>query len=343
MAGIISPELSLIIDSKVKPSLRYAIRYWYLLILSLLTGSLIGYYFIRNVKPVYTSSFTFVLSTEQGGSGVSGLAAQLGLDGGSSGGGTIFTGENIIELFKSRNLIGDALFIKIEPAKDETLLDLVASSHYNALYKQVKPLGTDPTKFNRKQTALFRQAITLVSKSFVVFKKDKKLIFYVINASDTNADVAYFISKIMLDQTSKYFIETKTKGALESVKLLKHEADSLSRLLQATYNSSAAVNDRTYNLNPSISIQRSGIQFNQSKASTFSSSYAQVMQSLESQKLSLQKETPLYKIIDEPELPLTGAGPNKKVHILVAALAALFLMFGLLISDYLYQTKNDLI
>jgi uncharacterized protein involved in exopolysaccharide biosynthesis len=318
----------------------FLLRRWYLLLLALLAGGALVYYRVSKVKPQYTATISFVLSTDQKDrNAFSGLASQLGFDGITASPDNIFSGENIIELFKSRKLISNALLTEIDKKSHLTLVNYIAQREYAAFYKRLGPFGKDPLVYNAAQLRLFRMIISKVSTSVTVFKKDKKLIFYLISAKSADPGVAYNLSKYMLDQTSKYFIDTKTKVASTSVNLLRHEADSLARVLMNTYSSTAAMNDRTYNLNPSISIQRSGLMFSQAKASALSSAYIEVMRNLEIAKINLQKETPLYRIIDEPELPLFAIKPNVKRKVFIGAFIGLCLMAAVLAGWRFYKTN----
>jgi hypothetical protein len=146
----------------------------------------------------------------------------------------------------------------------------------------------------------------------------------------------HIIYLYILHQVSRSFIDTKTNVTLTSVILLKHEADSLATVLNNIYSSNAAAIDRTYNLNPSMTIQRSGSLFSQAKASALAAAYTEVMRNLEVAKINLQKETPLYKIIDEPELPLLATEVNKTKHIFLTSIVGLIFMLMLLIGEYLY-------
>jgi uncharacterized protein involved in exopolysaccharide biosynthesis len=70
----------------------------------------VGYAFMQ--KPTYTASLSFALEDEKSGggglSGALGLASSLGIDLGGSAGGA-FTGANLLELMKSRNIVEKAL------------------------------------------------------------------------------------------------------------------------------------------------------------------------------------------------------------------------------------------
>ncbi|MEO8886357.1 MAG: hypothetical protein ABI367_09860 [Mucilaginibacter sp.] len=293
----------------------------------------------KPLKPMYSANFTFVLSTEQrGNNGLAGLAAQLGFDATTGSTENIFSGDNIIEFFKSRSLIGAALMSEVDSVSHQTLLNYIAKNSYAKLYQQLGPFGSNPKTYSKLQLRLYRNIISYVSQSFTVFKKDKKLVFYIISARSTNPNMAYYIAKYMLDETSNYFITTKTKVTATSVELLKKEADSLGKVLQNTYSSSAAMLDRTYNLNPSVTVQRSSSQFNQAKANAFASAYSEVMRNLEVAKMNLQRETPLYRIIDEPELPLIApVGQTLLSHIIGASVLGFFLMIVIIIGEYFYK------
>lgn len=320
---------------------KYLLKYWYLMLLAAAVGGIIGVVKVYKKKPVYVATFNFVLSTDQKDrNAFAGLASQLGFDGITSSPDNIFSGDNIIELFKSRKLIGSALQSVVDSTSHQTLLNYIVQNEYPKIYKNLGPFNQSPATYSPIKTKLYRKIITEVGLSFTVFKKDKKLIFYLINASSTNPNIAYYVSKYMLGETSSYFIDTKTKVAATSVKLLQHEADSLARVLSGTAVSTASTLDRTYNLNPSLSIQRSSLMFSQAKVTAFGSAYAEVMRNLEISKINLQKETPLYRIIDEPELPLIAQPAGKVKHVLITTIIGFVLMMLLLGGDYLYKNLN---
>jgi len=317
----------------------YLLKKWYFLVLALGIGAGYGYYKVHKVQPTYTASYTFVLSTDQTGrgNGLAGLASQLGFDGLTSSPDNIFSGDNIIELFKSRKLIGAALLSEVDTVSHETLLNYMLQRQFAKMYKKLGPFNKNPASYDTTRTRVYRMLISRVGASFQVFKKDKKLIFYIISATNTDSGVAYYVAKNVLSETSQYFIDTRTKVSANSVQLLKHEADSLGGVLSSTFSSTAAMNDRTYNLNPSRTVQRSSSIFNQAKATAFAGAYTEVMRNLEIAKINLQKETPLYRIIDEPELPLYAVAPSKFKQVIYLSLIALVLMGAALISIRFYK------
>ncbi len=311
-------------------------RKWHLCLLAIVLSAAIGFWLKPADKTTYTATISFVLSTETKSSGLSGIASQFGLEVGTGGSENIFSGDNIIELFKSRKMVSNALMHEID-GSDTNLLTYITNRLYPAESKSLLPFPGSIEKFSFKQKAIFIKISKLVAASFSVFKKDKKLIFYLISATSTDSGIAYHIAKNMLDQTSQYFIETKTRVATSGLELLSKEADSLSTLLGFTFRASASLADRSFNINPSISTQRSGAQLNQAKAAALGAAYTEVMRNLEIAKINVQKETPLFQVIDEPALPLLPQVSSGKGTIYWAAILGLIIMIGLLSLEQLFS------
>ena len=77
-------------------------------------------------KPAYASSTTFILEEKSAsGGGLAGIASQVGLDLGSLGSGSsLFTGDNILDIIKSRVIIEKVLLTPISGSAGKTLADL---------------------------------------------------------------------------------------------------------------------------------------------------------------------------------------------------------------------------
>ncbi|MEJ7588737.1 MAG: Wzz/FepE/Etk N-terminal domain-containing protein, partial [Ferruginibacter sp.] len=95
---------------KMREGYSYLLSKWRIIFLFAIAGALLGlsYSFIK--KPVYTAYLSFALEDDQqdGLSGALGLVSQFGFDIGESGGG-MFSGANLIELFKSRTMVEQTL------------------------------------------------------------------------------------------------------------------------------------------------------------------------------------------------------------------------------------------
>src|SRR3990167_3080180 len=100
---------------KAREWYAYLLSQWKIIVLAGLIGATIGlaYSFIK--KPIYTATLSFALEDEKSGGGLGGalgLASSFGIDLGG-GGGSIFTGSNLTELFKSRTMVEQTLLTPV--------------------------------------------------------------------------------------------------------------------------------------------------------------------------------------------------------------------------------------
>jgi uncharacterized protein involved in exopolysaccharide biosynthesis len=312
-------------------------KYWLLGILSI--SALFGYYQAKKVKPKYVATITFVLAPEQKPNLGSGFSMQM-IFNNLNDNDNIFSGQNILNFFKSRKIIGKSLTSVTDTNTNELLVNLIARKHFKVEFKKIGVFENDPAKYSPEKIKLFREIITYVENKFVVYKKDKNLVFHSIETTDTSPEVSYYISKNVLSQTSKYFIETKTKVKRENIKLLQHVSDSISAVISNLYLNSARINDRTFNLNPSVSILRSKSSFINTKIMALNEGYRQLISTLGNAKMSLRQETPLYQIIDMPDLPLTAIRPNYYIYITISVFLTFLISLAIVIVYVIIKTHK---
>ncbi len=108
--------------------------------------------------------------------------------------------------------------------------------------------------------------------------------------------------------------------------MLQNEADSLRNVLGDAITSAGSQTDKTFNLNLAYQVRRSGAQQSQVKGSALGEAYGEVLKNLEIAKITLQKETPLYQIIDEPTLPLVKEKTGKLMGLIVGGFIGAFLI-----------------
>ena len=326
-------EISVVdIASGIRYFFNFVFRYWLIILVAGLIGGGCGYFISRLFKPKYTAGLTFVLSSESKSGGLSGLASQFGLDFGSSSGNDMFSGENIITLFKSKRMIKLVLF-KTVPQTNERLINIISRDltldkkwAANERTKSLFPFPNDPSQLTPVQDSLFRELYSvIVEKMMNVSRPDKKLSVYELTTTSTDPTFACYLTRYLMDETAKFYIETKTSISKKNLAMLQREADSLKSLLGGAISTTAAETDRTFALNPALQIQRAPAQKSLVRTTVLSTAYGEVVKNLEIAKVTLQKETPLYQIIDVPELPLKA----KKVSGLLCAL------IGILVGEFI--------
>lgn len=325
---------------QLKDWFKYVYSYRKIFIITIIFGAGIGLLLSYNDKPSYIASTTFVLeesgSSAGGISQYAGLASAVGLDLNSVGGG-LFQGDNIFELYKSRNMIESALLTEVNvDGNIQTLLDrYVTFKGLKEAWESEGLLGTtsfhasNRLKFTRQQDSLLAVIVKdIKSTMLLVHKPDKKnSIIEVLVTSDDEVFSKNF-NTILVKKVNDFYIETKTKNALESIRNIEIQADSIRAVLNSAISNSFSAEDATPNLNPTRQILRSSGRKSQVDAEMNKALMTQLVQNLGIAKLSLKKETPLIQLINEPRYPLEVQKLGKKYAII----------FGVLFSSLILTT-----
>ncbi|MDQ6814069.1 MAG: hypothetical protein M3040_10040 [Bacteroidota bacterium] len=325
----------------IKKVSRYLLHKWLTIMLIAVAGGLVAFFYAANKKPTYTALLTFVLSSESRVSGLTSLASQLGFASGASGGSDLFAGDNILTLFESRNMTGRTLF-KIPPGQHQTLLNIfVKAKELDKEWKKFPatqnafPFPNDPAKITGVQDSLIREVhASIIAKHLQVGRPNKALSSYTLSVTSVNETFSYYFTNFLMKETASFFIETKTRLAKQNLEMVQKEADSLRRLLGNTITATAASVQRTYNMNPAMQVERAPIQRNQANASFLTNAYSEIAQNVIIAKLDLQKQMPLYQIIDEPTLPLKAVYSNPYLYFFAGFLATAFLTIVVLLVVY---------
>lgn len=267
-------------------------------------------------KPItYTSKLTFVVEESKGGGSslLSGLAGQLGFDlGGISGTGGVLAGDNVMQLLKSQKMIKNTLLTPYDSIKGISLADKYAESNklvsvwakkYNNGQALRFPMGD--SQYTRLQDSLIHVIIKKITESELsVSKPDKKLSFFEASVTMKNEEVARLFTTRLIDQATRFYIDTKTRRQRNNVNRLQLRADSIGRLLnQKTYSASAA-NKVLLDVNPAYPTADVGVQLKERDKMMLQTIYAEIVKNLEISRTMLIQETPTFQVVDEPELPL---------------------------------------
>ncbi len=288
----------------------FLLKKWLLIVIVVVIGSVLGFAYAFFKKPTYTGELTFVLSSGSSESSLYSLASQFGFSTGSSGE-DLFSQDNLIWLMQSKKLMSRALFREV-PNTGETLLNLYLREQNmpklwekNPHLKKQYPFPNDIKKITPVQDSLLGELCTGLTKGTInIDQPDKKLNLFKVATTFTDPVFACYLTKYLVYESSAFYIETKVSSARKNLTMLQHEADSLQGLLSRSIIAAASNADRTFNLNPALQIQRVPIQRSQIDAAVTQAAYTEVVKNLEIAKITLEKEYPIYQLLDEPSLPL---------------------------------------
>lgn len=291
-------------------------KYWLQLLLASMAGGLLGLGYFWLVKPTYTARLSFVVeeSKQSGGSVLSALAGQFGVDiGGMSGTSGVLAGDNVQELLKSRSLIKRVLLSKSPIDSSHSVADDYATAYgWKSKWSEKPSIGTNNATFpiggkhlSRIQDSLLQVIMKrMLEKELTVSKPDKKLGFFELNVTNKQELLSQYICLQLIKEATAFYIDTKTRRLKINVDRLQRKSDSLEYLLNRKTISTLSKNQEMLNINPAFTTAGADVEISNRDKIMMSTIYAEVVKNLEISKMSLIQETPTVQLVDLPELPL---------------------------------------
>lgn len=296
----------LLTRSRIRNTVKYLKKKRFIILAAIVAGGVFGVVYCSIKKPLYKAELTFSLEDEDklGSGSLLNLASQFGLDIGGSVGG-IFTGDNIIELYKSRKIIENSLLQPYDNSNQtfaDAYLDISGKRRSANPASSLFPLNSSK-KFTRLQDSIMGSLHEFFMKALLnVDKPDKRLNIYKVTFKSTNENFSKLYTETLVAEVSKFYTETKTKRAKQNVEILQNRVDSIRNVYNSALYGKASLIDA--NLNPIFQEPLVGIQKKQTDITVMGTAYGELLKNLELAKYSLLKQTPFLQIIDEPKYPL---------------------------------------
>ncbi len=303
------------------------------------------------LKPIkYTARSSFVVedSKSLGGSGIMGaLSGQFGSEIMSAlGGSNLLSGENIIELSKSRSLLRKT-FLSAYTNTNYSLADKYAetlklkkkwenSSKVNAHIN----FSLDKKQYTRIEDSLLNTLIDrVIKKDIQVFKPDRRLSLFEINITMLDEQLASLFCQRLLSNTSDLYINAKTKRIRGNISRLQHLADSLQQHANKKIQSAAASDFKLLDINPQYIQENVNSTIDSRDQALSGTIYAEVLKNLEISKVSLLQETPTIQLVDTPDTPL----PDNEIEWYEGLLGGLFagLFMSAFVFVFLYEPATE--
>jgi hypothetical protein len=301
---------------KVKEWYAYLFTQWKIIVFAGVIGAVLGltYSFIK--KPVYTATLTFALEDEKSGGGLGGalgLASSFGIDLGG-GGGSIFTGSNLTELFKSRTMVEQTLMTPVTVnGKVISLAEMYIQNNKwrdswddNPKYNRIEFSPKMKRKyFTRVHDSILGVIYQNLSKSSLsVAQRDKKIAIISMDVASTNELFSLYFCEALARQVGKFYVTTKSKKARMNMEILERQTDSIRTELNNAITGVAVATDNTFMLNPALNVRRTPSARREVDVQANTAILTELVKQAELAKVTLRKETPLIQVIDRPILPL---------------------------------------
>jgi hypothetical protein len=328
----------------------YLLSQWKVIVLAGIVGAGLGLAYSFSKKPVYTASLSFALEDEKGGGGLGsalGLASSLGLDLGG-GGGSIFTGSNLTELFKSRAMVEQTLLSPVVvDGKTISLAEMYIQNNGwrdswkdKSKFKSIQFLpDTKRAYFTRVHDSILGVMYQNLSNAgLVIGQKDKKVAIITIDMSSPNELFAKYFTEALVKEVSDFYVTTKSKKARLNMDILERQTDSIRGALNGAITGVAVANDNTFGLNPAMNVRRAPSARRQVDVQANTAILTELVKQTELAKVTLRKETPLIQVIDRPILPLKKEKFGKSKGIVMGGFLAGFLVVLVLIVRRLLKS-----
>jgi hypothetical protein len=253
------------------------------------------------------------------------------------GGSNLLSGENILELAKSRSLLRKTLLTPYGNT-NFSLADKYAESHkLKRKWENSKKVNTlisfaiNKQKFTRVEDSLLNTLIDrIIKKDIQLFKPDRRLSLFEINITMRDEQLATLFCERLLAKTSDLYIDAKTKRIRGNVGRLQHLADSLQRYANKKIKSAAISDFQIMDINPQYVTENVNSTIEARDQALSGTIYSEVLKNLEISKASLLQETPTIQIVDSPDTPL----PDNKIEWYEGLFAGLFA--GLFMSIFVF-------
>ena len=313
---------------------KYLLSIWWLLLLLAVITGLAGIWYASTQPVKYDSHLTFVLDQSGGDGGVSSavnLAAQLGFNIG--GGDELFSGDNILEIIKSRRIVEKVLLsVDTFAGKPFTLIEY----HLHGINKE-KPGEKNSTDTIHFQPVNDRRKLSYAQDSVLYHtyqefttdyikadRPDKKLNIFSIVVSSQDEKFAKVFTDRLIHETDSFYTDISSKKERETLEILEQRVATMRGNLSSSISDRAASQDA--NLNPAFSAAQVPLQKQQANIQVYGGAYAEMFKNLELARFQYLKKIPLIQIIDEANYPMKKVKVGKLKTGLIFSIASVFIL-----------------
>ncbi|MEP7106637.1 MAG: hypothetical protein ABI760_01620 [Ferruginibacter sp.] len=326
-------------------------KWWLFLIIGFLAG-VYGVFDAGSKKPVFESRLTFAIdagSNDGPASAALNLAAQFGLGLGS--GQTMFDGDNILEIMKSRRIVENVLLsVDTFQGKPFTLAEYyIEMSEFrkvldnNSRTKNLHyPVGSSKTALNYLQDSILNNLYLGFNMEYIIAERpDKKLSIYELRIKSFDEKFSKIFTDRIIEEAGIFYTEITSKKDRETLEILEQRVASLKSNVGASIHSKASGQDA--NVNPAFIASQSPILMQQYNMQAYGEAYKEMFKTLEMARYQYLKKIPLLQIIDPADYPMKRVKQGRlKTAIIYSAVSCFVLLFILWVTG-LFKKKYTIL
>lgn len=330
------------IVNTVSGLITFLVKKWWLLVMAVLLGAGAGALYFSLQKPKFEAVSTFILEEKQGGSGgLSSIASQFGIDIGSmGGGGSFFTGDNILDILKSKSILQKVLLSQVDSATSNSpsLADLYLDfSGLKAHWKNKGNLGSINFAGSKPMNPVQDSVLNIIydritKKSLTVDRTNKRGTIIKVEMVSENSIFAKLMTERLVQEASKMYLNVKMGTAVANINRLQRRSDSLLALLNHKSFTVAAV--QTLDANPGMKTLAIPTEIATRDRTVLATLYTEVTKNLETSKVLLSQQTPVIQALDSPGLSLYDNKKSLFFLVFVGAFVSVTVFMGLICAAY---------
>lgn len=345
-------EISIIeIIKTLKTYWNYLLTKLVIILIVGLSGGALGLVASLLTKPTYTAHLSFALVEKNSGGGLADLASSFGFGGLAGGSNGAFSGDNLLEIIKSRYAIEKTLLTPVVyKGKTQNLVeayidfnkfrkDWLKNKKNKELQQLHFPLEQSRESFTRLQDSVLYVFYKCISdpKTLTILRKDKKNSIVNIDFASNDELFSKLFVETLMSQTYLFYKQTKTAQSKANIDMMQHTADSIKGLYEAALYKGAGISQ--VNINQALQYAAVPRIKQERDVQLYGAVYGEVLKNLETLKLDMARETPIVQLIDTPRMPLKKDRLGKAKGIILGGLLGGFLIVSYLLGMMFVKDK----
>lgn len=327
---------------------RLLFKSWWVFALIGLVAGLAGFLYARSVPPKYESRLSFAVDAgnSDGLSGAMNLAAQFGFGFGS--GQSMFDGDNILEIMKSRRMIETVLLsVDTFDGKPITLVDYyIKTGDINEILvesprlKNISfPVGSKKESLTYLQDSILNNIYLAFATEFIsATRPERKLSIYEVKVTNENEKFAKDFTDRLVDATSNFYSEITSKKDKETLDILEKRVNSLRGNVSSSIDVRTSAQDA--NVNPAFAAAQSPLLKQQYNMQAYGEAYKEMFKTLEIARYQYLKKIPLLQIIDHADYPMKKIKQGKVKTAIQFSAIAFMVSLILFYCFHIFRMRN---
>lgn len=326
--------------------IKYLLSNWKSIVVGTIIISALYILKDRLSEAEYTAETTFVVAGSGNQGDVSSLASAVGVNlGGLDAEGSLFTTDNMFELYKSFKILKETFLIRkdFDGENKRLITRYLEQKELLEKWREEDDLKNISFELQEDQLTVVHDSLLkevlekFIEKEMGMSKISRKstLLSAVVKSKDPL--FAKYFNEELVRNVNEFYAEIRTKKTKENLSVLQRQVDSVRLVIDKSLALYERIQNYVPNANPLVERNSSQLQRLQIDIEASSSVYKEALTQLEISKIEHQQTIPLIQIVDSPTLPLESDKPKLIKLIIVSVFLGAFLMVCFYSTKALYR------